>query len=380
MSLPNATAATLVRRSPACRVGALVLVTLLSACGTTEAPRQAVPLASVAREPLAAQTSRSPTLQQLTDEAAALAPLANSELGKRFLRATDALPTVGARIAHRDDNTREFFSPAEAAAMPEDRRKKLTAIKLDEYRYYYTKYGSPLAYLRALDLASRHGVTDVKGVRILDFGYGSIGHLRLLASLGAHVVGIDPDSYLDALYSQSNDQGAVAPARNVYRGHPGSVSLAHGRWPTNPAIATQVAATGPYQLIISKNTLKRGYLKPERRAAKNQLIDLGVSDDVFLKTVHASLAPGGLLLIYNLAPKQAPADKPYLPHADARSPFSVKQFARANLEVIAFNTEDHEFIRNMGLALRWDRNEKGEIVNDLDSNLFALYTVVRRGN
>ena len=94
--------------------------------------------------------------------------------------------------------------------------------------------------------------------------------------------------------------------------------------------------------------------------------------------MHAALAPGGLLVIYNLAPKQAAADKPYLPHADARSPFSAEQFARAGLEVLAIDTEDHAFARQMGAALGWDKNDKGETVNDLDANLFALYTLVRR--
>lgn len=312
------------------------------------------------------------------EEGAALSTLAASELGRTFLRATEALPTVATRIAYRDDNTREFYSPEAAAALPEERRNKLATIELDEYRYYYTRYGSPLAYLRLLDLASEHGLTSVGSAHVMDFGYGSIGHLRLLASIGAKVVGVDPDRYLEALYSQTSDQGQVAQARSVYRGPAGSVVLIHGRWPATAAISEKVGSNGPYQLIISKNTLKRGYLKPERRAPKNQLIDIGVSDDAFLKSVHAALAPGGLMVIYNLAPKQAAADKPFSPQADARSPFSAEQFKRAALEVIALDVEDHTFARQMGAALGWDKTDKGEVVNDLNTNLFALYTIVRR--
>jgi hypothetical protein len=158
------------------------------------------------------------------------------------------------------------------------------------------------------------------------------------------------------------------------------VTLVHGRWPSTAAVANTVANHAPYQLIISKNTLKRGYLKPERRAPKNQLIELGVSDDQFLKAIHGALAPGGLLIIYNLAPRQAAADKPFLPQADARSPFSAEQFNRAGLSVVALNVEDHEFVRQMGAALGWDKNDTGEVVNDLSTNLFALYTIVKRGN
>ena len=363
----------------ACRITAgLLIALLLAACGTVESNRRAERPADPVSGQSHAQPARSPTQQQLANEAEAMAPLAKSDLAKQFLRATDGLPTIATRVAYRDDNSRDFFSPQEAALLPADRRKMLTTIEFDEYRYYYTKYGSPLAYMRLLDLAYAHGLADVGRSNILDVGYGSIGHLRLLASLGANVTGVDPDRYLNALYREASDQGSVAPAKRVPRGRGGSLSLAHGRWPGTTEIAHAVSTRGPYQLIISKNTLKRGYLKPERRAPKSQLIELGVSDDVFLKSVHAALAPGGLLVIYNLAPKQAAADKPYLPHADARSPFSAEQFARAGLEVLAIDTEDHAFARQMGAALGWDKNDKGETVNDLDANLFALYTLVRR--
>jgi hypothetical protein len=359
-------------------LAALLAFAMLAGCASVprETPRRVdAPTTSAATSPT---PTRSETLQRLSQETQALMPLATSELGKTFLRATDALPSVSARAVLRDDNSREYFSVAQAEAMPEERRKKLALVELDEYRYYYTKYGTPLAYLRAIDLASANGITRAAGLRVLDFGYGSIGHLRLLASLGASAVGIDPDSYLRALYSSASDQGSVSPARGLYRGRSGDVTLAHGRWPVSADIVSRVSTNGPYQLIISKNTLKRGYIKPERRAPKNQLIDLGVSDDVFLKAVHDALAPGGLLIIYNLAPKQAAADKPFLPQADARSPFSAEQFNKAGLSVIAMNTDDHDFVRLMGAALGWDKNDKGEVVNDLNTNLFALYTIVKR--
>ena len=357
---------------------AISLATLLLAACTTQAPPARLPTQPVITALPSAIETRSSTLRQLHNEANTLLPLVTADVAKQFLRATAKLPVVATRTAYRDDNTREFFSAAEAALLKDERRKKLTAIELDEYRYYHSKYGTPLAYVRALDLAATHGMNDLKGRRVLDFGYGSIGHLRLMASIGAHVLGVDPDTYLSALYSQPSDQGAVMPAAGIYRGAPGTVTLTHGKWPLENNIAQAVARGGPYQLILSKNTLKRGYLKPERRANKNQLIDLGVTDEIFLKTIHQSLAPGGLLLIYNLAPKQAAADKPFLPQADARSPFSREQFTKAGLTVLAFDTEDHDFIRRMGSAVNWDKNDKGEVVNDLATNLFALYTIVAR--
>ena len=130
-----------------------------------------------------------------------------------------------------------------------------------------------------------------------------------------------------------------------------------------------------FDLILSKNTLKKGYVKPERKIDKRQMVDLGVSDEAFLKTVYNTLNPGGMLLIYNISPKQQ--DKGYNPQADGRSPFTREQYEKAGFEVMTYNAADDAAIRDVGRALRWDRNAKDE-VTDLDGNLFALYTLVRR--
>ena len=319
------------------------------------------------------QPARSPTLQRLTNEAKALEPLATSDLGKRFLHATADLPSIAPRVVFQNPQTREYYSPAEAAALSPAARSKLLQTELDEYRYYFTKYGSPLSYLRALDIASANGIGDISGKRILDYGYGSIGHLRLLASLGAHVTGIDPDSYLDALYSESRDQGNVSRS---WLGRGGSIKLVHGSYPKDARAVEQVGQN--YDLILSKNTLKRGYIKPERKVEKRLLVDLGVSDDTFLKTLMAALNPGGKVLIYNLYPKAAAANEPYKPYADGRSPFSREQYEKAGFRVLTLDREDHAAARQMGRALKWDRNDKNELIDDLETNFFALYTLLEK--
>jgi hypothetical protein len=296
------------------------------------------------------------------------------------LSATAALPAQASRSVLQDPMTRDYFSAQAAAALPEARRSKLVPVVLDESRYYFTKYGSSLAYLRALDLAATHGpgLNGIAGKRVLDFGYGAITHLRLLASLGAHTTGVDPDSYLDALYSDAHDQGTVSPAAGLYRGAAGSVSLVHSRWPKDKSAVERVARNGPFDLIISKNTLKRGYIKPERPANKRQLIDLGVSDDAFLKSLYDALAPGGLVMIYNISPKPSAPDKPFLPWSDGRSPYSRDQYAKAGLRVIAIDIDDSAMIRQLGSLLRWDKDAAGQTVDDLSSNLLAHYTIVQR--
>lgn len=354
---------------------ATLLLALVAGCASpprsTSAPGTEVRPAP-AGEPQRPAPAATPVLQRLADEAAALRPIAVSGLTLRFLDAARALPAIGTRSVYLNEVTREYFSPAERDRLPEAQRAKLVAIELDEYRYYYTKYGSPLAYLRPLEVAAAHGFADVVGKRILDFGYGSIGHLRLLASLGAHVTGADPDSYLDALYHARQDQGAVPPASGGRRGQPGTITLAHGYWPKD---ATMVERVGKgFDLIISKNTLKKGYVKPERRTDRRQQINLGVSDEVFVRTLHDALNPGGLVLIYNISPRQS---ERYNPQADGRSPFTREQFERAGFRIIAFNENDDGAVRDMARALGWDKIGAGESL-DLNSNIFALYTLLQR--
>jgi hypothetical protein len=357
-----------------------LLIALVAGCASAPALRtQDGRTAPRATPDMPRTTAVSPTVRRLIDEANALMPLAQSDLAKRFLTAADSLPSMAPRTVYVNEMTREYFSPKEAAALPEATRVRLNKTELDEFRYYYTKYGSPLAFFRALDIATSVGMSDIAGKRILDFGYGSIGHLRLLASLGADVTGVDPDSYLDALYSDGNDQGPVQAAasrgRSLFAGR-GSITLAHGYYPKD---AQMVARVGQgYDIIFSKNTLKRGYIKPERKADKRQLVDLGVSDEVFLKTLAGALNPGGKIVIYNLYPTPSGPKEVYKPYADGRSPFTREQYEKAGLKVLAFEADDNAAIRRIGRALKWDKNEKGESIDNLETNLFAMYTVLER--
>ena len=164
------------------------------------------------REPLQASTT------QIATEPAGVAsarpggrgsirPLVSSELAQDFLQAASNLPAVAPRTVYRDATRRSFLSEADASRMGEEQRKGLSPIAVDETFYYTTKYGSPLAYTRPIELVGRAGVAHLGGMRVLDFGYGSIGHIRLMASLGSEVTGVDVDPLLRALYSGPGDQG-----------------------------------------------------------------------------------------------------------------------------------------------------------------------------
>ncbi|MBL8523004.1 MAG: hypothetical protein JNN20_04890 [Betaproteobacteria bacterium] len=361
-------------RRIAAKLLSLALMLWLAGCATAPPPRETRAPEAPPPAPSKPEPAATPTLQKLVDEAAALQSMAQSSLAKRFLDATRSLPAIAPRTAYINEVTREYYSPAARKALPAAAQAKLAEVTFDESRYYYTKYGSPLAYVRALDLAAANGIKEVAGRQILDFGYGSIGHLKLLASMGAHVTGVDPDSYLTAMYAQPSDQGRVPSAG--WFGAAGSVTLAHGFWPKDQKML-EVVGQG-YDLILSKNTLKKGYIKPDRKIDKRQQIDLGVSDEVFLKTAFNALVPGGKLVIYNLYPKPPDPKAAYNPQADARSPYTPEQYQKAGFVVLAYNQEDHAAARSMGRALKWDQNSKGETISDLETNLFAMYTIVGR--
>jgi hypothetical protein len=153
----------------------------------------------------------------------------------------------------------------------------------------------------------------------------------------------------------------------------GQLKLLTGHWPGDRMLST--AAGGGFDLILSKNTLKNGYIHPAEKVDDRLLVHLGVSDEEFVAAVAESLAPGGLFLIYNLCPAPAPAGKPYIPWADGRCPFSRKVLEDAGLAVLAFDQNDDGPARAMGHALGWDA---GEGAIDLDKDLFGLYTLAAK--
>jgi SAM-dependent methyltransferase len=241
--------------------------------------------------------------------------------------------------------------------------------------YYYTGYGSPLIYARPLDIVAEKagwtGNDGFKGKRVLDFGYGLIGHLRLLAMRGADVTGIEVEPMLRALYAEPGDVGEIEGVDGLK----GKLRVLDGRWPAEEKIAAAVKEGGSYDLIISKNTLKRGYIHPAREVDEKFLVKLGVEDEAFVKAMHGALKPGGYAIIYNISPAQNPDDKPYLPHADGQCPFPRAMLEKAGFEVIEFDRVDEAAVLDVWMALGIDGGKSRE---ELGKELFAWSTVVRR--
>jgi hypothetical protein len=142
--------------------------------------------------------------------------------------------------------------------------------------------------------------------------------------------------------------------------------------------AVRKAISDGYDVITSKNTLKRGiHPPPEQNVDKRLLVDLGVDDAKFVKRLFDILKPGGSVLIYNLSPKQADlaAGEKYIPWADGRCPFDRELLEQAGFTVIEYDRNDDAAARDMGDALGWD---EGEQPMDLQADLFAHYTLLRK--
>ncbi len=316
---------------------------------------------------LAAQTDEKKGRQLLAKQAEELKSLVVSPIGKSFLEATANLPEIGTRVVYYNKEKKLALSELEAAQLDATSLENHQRMKFDEHFYYYTKYGTPLAFVRALDMVGQVGLKLTDNSKIVDFGFGSIGHLRMLASLGVEVTGIEVDPVLEALYSLPEDTGAIERTGSQ---RPGNLRLLFGRFPADEAISKSVG--GSYDLFISKNTLKRGYIHPQRPADPKRLIQLGVDDETFVRQVYQRLRPGGFFMIYNLHPRQAPADKPYIPWADGRSPFSKEIYEAAGFKIITLDGDDTSFARRMGKVLGWQSQM------DLKTDLFATYTLLMK--
>jgi len=260
--------------------------------------------------------------------------------------------------------TKEWISEVAHLDKVQPRKIKIKdrEILVDESLFYSGRYGSPLAYARAFDLAEKHGFAPDAGAKVFDFGYGSIGHLRMLAQMGLDVTAVDVDPLLPNMYANSSGD---------YK--KGKLQLLDGRFPAEEALV-QRAGSG-YDLFLSKNTLKRGYIHPTREpASPRHVIDLGVTDEKFLEQVANMLKPGGLFVIYNFCPARAPEDKPYIPWADGECPFSKEQLAAASFEVLEYDVVDDKPARELGHLLGWDA--PGGM--NLETDLFAWYTIARK--
>ncbi|MBK9261341.1 MAG: hypothetical protein IPM54_16250 [Polyangiaceae bacterium] len=344
----------------------------LAAAGCADVPKAGpIAPAKVATANVDPWSSRG--VERIVNDAKRLERLVKSEGAKQFLQRAPLLPRIAPRKLFVAADKSKYYTEAEALAQSPDVRATLRPYDVDEDKYYNTNFGSPLSYSRPLDILYSRGLELSAGSKVLDFGYGYVGHLRLLATMGIHATGVDVWPLLPVLYSFPGDQGEVQGPK----GETGSIRLVDGRF---PADAATVSAVGNgYKLIMTKNVLKKGYIHPDRPVENpKMLINLGATDDEVLHAFYDALEPGGFFLIYNICPALTPPDKPFLPWSDGRSPFSKTQIEAAGFEVLEFDNDDTDAVRIMAKALGWDQPEDGEPGMDLANDLSVLYTLMRK--
>ncbi len=310
-----------------------------------------------------------PGLTQLRAEAQRLRPLVTSPAALALLDAVQALPPAAPTQIYYGSAGGDpvAYTAAEYARLDAALQSGLRSLDVDTERYYYTFFGSPLASVRAFDLAARMlALPSFAERRVLDFGFGSIGQLRLLTSCGAEAVGVDVMPRLASLY-------AAASRPTQARTPTLAPLLLFGRWPADAELAQ--AAGASFDLVVSKNTLKRGYVRPPVEVDPRARIDLGVTPTVFLTRVHAALRPGGVFLIYNLGGKPAAPGEPYRSATDIACPWTEAEFSAAGFDVLLLDEDDSAAARAFGEALGWDAGPGGM---HLETELFASWTAARR--
>jgi SAM-dependent methyltransferase len=341
-----------------------------------KAPEAPAKEADQPRQPVPSTMITDPNIhiiEHLRRDAALVMPTIQSPSVRQFLFNTNWLTYMEeTRAVYYNKATRDAKTPDEFNALAKEQREGFELVNLDQKFYYHTRYGSPHAYARAFDLvcqaASADGTCFGQGKRVFDFGCGGIVQLRLLASSGMHAVGVDVDPLLKAFFRNPEDVGVVRGAdENVT----GSMQVEYGSWPGDAKVKNAVG--GNFDFIISKNTLKKGYIHPAKPVDERMLVKLGVSDEVFIKELFGALKPGGFVIIYNICPAQNP--EKYIPWADGTSPFTREQWEKAGFSVVAFDKEDQDGVKALAKALGWN---VGESPMDIEKDLFAWYTIVQR--
>ncbi|CAN0582905.1 unnamed protein product, partial [Laminaria digitata] len=192
-------------------------------------------------------------MQSLLDDAQKLGQVFESDAAQRMLDEVEHLPVCQEKTIHVAVRPNRGYTQAQFDALSEDEREGLQAFVVNAQRYYNTFYGTPLVYARTLDLLDQHAPDfKIDHAKVMDLGYGQLGQLRLWAQMGAEVVGVEVDPILSAMYHNCEAVGNIEDA--------GSVTLIEGAWPNESACRDEVGSG--YDLIISRNLLKKGYVKP----------------------------------------------------------------------------------------------------------------------
>jgi hypothetical protein len=301
-------------------------------------------------------------LQSLLNDAEQLREIYTSPQAKQMLDQVEHLPVCEPRTIYASFRPNKAFNEDEYNNLSEEQQQKLRKLDITPIDYYSTFYGSPLVYARTLDLLHQHAPDfTINNTNIIDLGYGQLGQLRLWAQMGAHVTGIEIDPILTAIYDDCQAVGDLEEPNT------GSLTLIEGSWPNEESARTQVG--DGYDLFISRNLLKRGYVKPEKLNPNfPPPVGWEMSDAEMLGHLYDILSPGAIVIIESLGPKPDP-QKPW---SDISNPWPESAWTKAGFQILAHDQDESTYARTMGAALGWDERM------NLETDLFAVYSMYRK--
>ena len=350
------------------RLSLLVMIALLLAlpglgCKSTPEPQPTVNTAP--EKPAEPVKKFASGLEKMKSDAISLEKSFKGPRANLFLEAVKTMDEVGHRTIYSVpgalDNMslngeKQFYTPEEFAALSPKEQAKLEKHNLNVEFYYSTKYGDMLSYTLVLNALDQYKSGNVRqDNKLVDFGFGYIGHLRGLAMMGINVVGIDVDPLLKTLYNRPGDTGTIAGPAGIE----GQLRLAIGFYPKDPEVLENVG--GNIDLFMAKNVLKAEYLKPLDGSEPS--ISLGVDDATFLKAVHGGLVPNGIMIVYNTCDA---------PIANCAFPFNREAVENMGFRIAAWDEDDTENALRLWYVL--GRDKDGVDI----SKLKASFTLLQR--
>src|SRR5207253_2358590 len=118
-------------------------------------------LARASSKPAASARAELAGVDAIRREAGDMELLVQSDLARAFIHATADQPTIAPRTIYRTNDRSAYYTARQVAQLGQEQKKDLTAVTVGEQVYYTTKYGTPLAYARPLDLLGQARVHDV---------------------------------------------------------------------------------------------------------------------------------------------------------------------------------------------------------------------------
>lgn len=262
---------------------------------------------------------------------------------------------------------REVYTLQQSLEFTGDELEDFRQVEYGPKRYYATNYGTPIAYAPALLAAAEAGgFNSFRNKRVLDFGYGQLGQLEMLARCGAAVFGVEADPVIHTLYHATR----IGDGVTAEDGTKGSVHLELGEWFSDWRLRERLG--GNFDVIIARNVLKRGYVQPDEPMRGFDPIDIGGEPEDAARAIYNALDDGGVAVVYNLGGGAwHREDGTYNAPADVRDPFGREAWEAAGFEIVHFQSNGSQLMREV-FSVATDRD-----LAEFDA-YNVLYTVVRK--